>query len=167
MEIILLRHGKAQDHTTGDFDSSRELVEKGIEQSKRAGLFIKNSNLLPELVLTSPLKRAKQTADHFCATANLLGAVTQSWLACGMAPNTALRELTKLSEFKRICLVGHEPDFSTFIAWLTHADIDAIKVKKGSLIMLEAYPPKRYGSITFVVPQQIMPNSSSFKTQIK
>ena len=156
MEIILLRHGKAEAHNNPGGDSARALVEKGIDQSKRAGLYLRAAGLLPEIVLTSTLLRAKQTAEHFCQAAGLPGPVMQSWLACGMHPDSALRELCGFQEFKRICLVGHEPDFSSLIAWITNGEGGAVEVRKGSLAFFEIRPPSRAGILRFLIPQRMM-----------
>ncbi len=155
MEIILLRHGKAEAQNPQG-DGARALVEKGIEQSKRAGLYLLAAGLQPEIVLTSPLLRAKQTAEHFCQAASLPGPVMQSWLASGMHPDVALRELCGFQEFKRICLVGHEPDFSSLIAWITNGEGGAVEVRKGSLTLFEISPPSRAGIVRFVIPQRMM-----------
>ena len=156
MEIILLRHAKAEPHGLPEGDSERALVSKGIEQSRRAGEYLRVSGLLPEIVLTSPLLRAKQTAEHFCKSAQLPGPVIQSWLAFGMHPDVALRELIAFSEFKRVCLVGHEPDFSSFIAWVTNGEGGAVEVRKGAIALIEIKPPSRAGILRFLIPQRLM-----------
>ena len=156
MEIILLRHGKAEPHGHPQGDAARALVAKGEEQSRRAGDFLRAAGILPEIVLTSPLVRAKQTAEHFCRAAQLPGAVVQPWLASGMHPDVALRELAAFQEFKRICLVGHEPDFSMMLAWVTNSESGAVEVRKGSLILFEVKPPTRSGTLRFIIPQRLM-----------
>lgn len=156
MEIILLRHGKAEPITNTPGAADRALIPKGIEQSRRAGEYLRAAGMLPQIVLTSPMLRAKQTAEHFCQAAQLPGAVIQSWLACGMHPDAALRELVAFSEFKRVCLVGHEPDFSSLIAWLINGEGGAVPVRKGSLALIEINPPSRAGILRFVIPQRMM-----------
>ena len=72
MELILLRHGKAEDsHPQGD--GTRALVDKGRKQARRAGRILKAAEGAPEIVLTSPLVRAVQTAEEFCRAAELPG----------------------------------------------------------------------------------------------
>lgn len=154
MQLILLRHGKAEDFDPrGDF--SRGLVEKGREQSRRAATLLKGAGFLPEIVLTSPLLRTRQTADEFCTTAGIPGAVTQGWLACGMSPEDALRELVGFRDFRRIALVGHEPDLSQLIQWTLGAS-GAVEVKKGSLACLEIQPPSRTARLSFLIPPKLV-----------
>ncbi len=156
MELLLLRHGKAAPHGEARADAGRELVAKGIQQSQACGKYLLATDLLPEIVLTSPLLRARQTADHFCQSAKLPGPVIQSWLAAGMHPDLALRELASFSDFKRICIVGHEPDFSSLIAWVTSSEGGAIEMRKGAIALLELRPPSRRGTLRFLIPPQMM-----------
>ena len=151
MELILLRHGKAEAGNPNG-DSARVLLEKGRAQARRAGLLLKDSKWLPEIVLTSPLVRARQTADEFCSAAGVPGAVIQGWLACGMEPERALDELAGFREFKRVAIVGHEPDFSELIQWVLGATGGSVEVKKGALACLQITPPSRHGSLLFLIP---------------
>lgn len=154
MDLILLRHGKAEDLNPGG-DSARELLEKGREQSRRAARLLKRSKLLPEIVLTSPLVRARQTAEEFCNTAGMPGAVIQGWLACGMHPEEALHELAGFREFKRVAIVGHEPDFSELIQWILGTSGGRVEVKKGSITCVQINPPSRHGTLVYLVPPKM------------
>lgn len=154
MYLLLLRHGKAENSDpNGDF--SRALVEKGREQARRAGTLLKNADLMPEIVLTSPLIRARQTADEFCQAGGIPGPVIQSWLASGMAPETALTELTAFRDFKRVAIVGHEPDLSRLIELLLGAMGGSIEVRKGTLAYLEITPPVLRGRLAFLIPPKL------------
>lgn len=154
MELLLLRHGKAEDfHPAGD--EPRALVEKGFEQSRRAGLLLAAANLLPEIVLTSPLVRARETAETFCAAAGLPGPVVQSWLACGCAAEAISAELVAFHDFKRVMIVGHEPDFSRFIQWTLGAYGATIEMKKGAIACLTVNPPARHGTLTCLIPPKL------------
>jgi phosphohistidine phosphatase len=154
MDLILLRHGKAEDYHK-DGDSARELVGKGREQARRAACLLRDTRWLPEIVLTSPLVRARQTADEFCETAGLPGAVIQGWLACGMNPEEALQELVGFGEFKRVAIVGHEPDFSGLIEWLLGTSHGGVEVKKGAIACLRIQPPSRQGLLRFLIPPRL------------
>lgn len=154
MDLILLRHGKAEDFNK-DGDAARELVAKGREQARKAARLLKAADRLPEIVLTSPLVRARQTADEFCETAGMPGAVIQGWLACGMTPERALEELAGFGEFKRIAIVGHEPDFSILVEWLLGVSTGGVQVKKGAIACLRINPPSRQGLLKFLIPPKL------------
>ena len=61
MLLYLLRHAEAVPRNGSD-DAARELTEKGIAQAKKVGRFCQSHDILPALILTSPLRRAEQTA---------------------------------------------------------------------------------------------------------
>jgi phosphohistidine phosphatase len=154
MELILLRHGLAEDsHPDGDF--SRPLVEKGREQARRAAKLLKNAGRLPAIVLTSPLIRARQTADEFCQTAEMPGPVLQGWLACGMNPETAMTELTAFRDFKSVAIVGHEPDFSGLVQWILGAGGGSVEFKKGAIACLRISPPAQHGTLHYLIPPKL------------
>lgn len=151
MDLILIRHGKAEDsHPQGD--GERALTALGYEQSRRQATRLLEVGKLPEIVLTSPLRRARQTAETFCETAGMPGPVIQGWIACGMHPETALREFAGFSEFKSIALVGHEPDLSSLITYLLGSTTGSVKMKKGSLACLKIAPPSKQGQLKFLIP---------------
>lgn len=154
MELILLRHGKAENTNPGG-DFSRELVEKGREQSRRAARLLKGAGKLPDIVLTSPLIRARQTADEFCTTAAIPGAVIQGWLASGMHPETALAELSAFRDFKRVTIVGHEPDFSSLVEWILGVGGGGVEIKKGAIACLTVSPPSRHGLLRYLIPPKL------------
>ncbi len=154
MDLIILRHGKAE-NTSMDGDFSRALVEKGREQARRAGERLKSAAVLPDIVLTSPLLRARQTADEFCQAAGMPGPVIQGWLASGMPPDMAVRELAAFRDFKRVAIVGHEPDLSQLIEWILGAASRSIEVKKGTIACLRFTPPARHGVLAYLIPPKL------------
>ena len=95
---------------------------------------MKEQCLRPDLILTSPVVRARETAE---AVTKLLGKVEiieVPWAACGMSPDKAIEELAAFEKFKSILLVGHEPDFGTLIASLIQlGKSPSIEINKASL----------------------------------
>lgn len=158
MELIFLRHGKAED-TSNSGDFGRELVERGRQQARRAARLLKASAVLPEIVLSSPLIRARQTADEFCQTSGIPGPVIQSWLASGMSPALAMSELTAFHDFNRVAIVGHEPDLSQLIEWLIGTIGGAVEMKKGAVACLRVHPPARGGTLLYLVPPKLADDS--------
>ena len=155
MELLLLRHGQAENHSPDGGDFSRALVKKGVEQARHAARILRSASSLPDLVLCSPLVRARQTADAFTEEAAMPGAIVQSWLACGMAPETALEELVAYPDFERMMIVGHEPDFAHFIQYALGTVGEAIEVRKGSVTCLEISPPSRRATLRFLLPHKL------------
>lgn len=155
MELILLRHGKAEDSNPGG-DAERALVEKGHDQASGAARLLLALDRRPHVVLTSPRVRARETADTFCAVAEMPGPVMQSWLDCGMDPETAMSELSAFSDFDRVMIVGHEPDFSGLVEWLLGCAGSFVEVKKGSLIGIDVHPPAKHAVLRFVIPPKMV-----------
>lgn len=152
MELILIRHGKAEAHGHPLGDGERALVEKGRCQSRKVGWMLRRIGRVPEVVLTSPLLRTRQTADEVCQAAGIPGPVMQGWLACGMDPETAIRELVAFSDFSRVAMVGHEPDFSGLIEWLLGCSGSSVEVKKGCVTSLLVHPPAWHARLLYHVP---------------
>jgi phosphohistidine phosphatase len=144
MELMIIRHAKAEAHGHPEGDAARALVAKGEEQSERLGRFLARIGRLPEVILSSPMVRARQTAERMCAAAGLSAPVIQPWLACGMAPETAVQALAAWGQVERLALVGHEPDLSGLIERLVGAQAGSVEVKKASLTGLDVSlrPPR-------------------------
>lgn len=154
MQLLLLRHGKAEDCSPGG-DFARELEEKGHEQARHAARILAAANLLPDLVLSSPVLRAKQTAITFTAAAGMPGPILLNWLACGMSPETALAELGHFPDFECIMIVGHEPDFSRLIERCLGTTADCVEVRKGSVTCLDLRPPTPRATLHFLIPHKL------------
>ena len=151
MELLVIRHAKAENAHPGG-DRERALVEKGFEQSAKLGRFLKLVERRPDVVLTSPLVRARQTAETLCEAAEMPGPVVQGWLACGMDPETAIRELVAFSDFERVAIVGHEPDLSSLIEWLLGCSGSSVEVKKACITGLLVHPPAWHARLLFHIP---------------
>ena len=157
MLVLLLRHATAEPHG-GKSDADRALVEKGWKQARRAGAFCREHGLVPDLVLTSPLVRARQTAGEFVRACGggVPEPVVVPWLGLGHAP-AMLGELAAYRRFATVCLVGHEPDFSMLASEMLGCGGEAIRVRKASLIGLEC-PSLRPGAgeLQFAIPNAFL-----------
>lgn len=153
MQLLLLRHGKAEDCSPGG-DFARELEEKGHEQARHAARILAAADLLPDLVLSSPVIRAKQTAITFTGAAGMPGPIFLDWLACGMSPETALTQLGHFPKFERIMIVGHEPDFSRLISHCLGGSART-EIRKGSVTCLELRPPAPRATLLFLIPHKL------------
>jgi len=150
--LYLLRHAEAEPHRPDDF--SRQLTETGIKQARRVGCFMKEQCLRPDLILSSPVVRARETAEIVGKLLGKVDLIEVPWAACGMGPERALAEIEAHNRFKSILLVGHEPDFSALIAALTGlARSPSVQVGKASLICINL-PRVQFGSgiLQFLLP---------------
>lgn len=155
MELLIIRHAQAEDFAASD--AARVLTEKGRAQSRRVGEFLKENDLVPDLVITSPYARALETAELFCAAAGIGAPLVEPWLACGMRPQTALNELAAYTGFGRVAICGHNPDFSYLAEWLLGSQVGEIRVRKASVIHFSnVRPPAQGGYLQMMVPVQRM-----------
>lgn len=135
MLLFLLRHADAD--TPAARDEQRRLSEKGIVQAKRVGCFCRGHDIIPERILTSPVVRARETAEFFAGELRGASVEVAPFLACGMRPETASKELKAFLSTGSLMIIGHEPDFSRFAVHLLGTDNERIHVRKASLTLLE------------------------------
>jgi phosphohistidine phosphatase len=134
-QLWLLRHGDAEPHGTRP-DSDRRLTERGIAQSRAAGIALRELGVEFELILYSPKVRAQQTAEVAAeAWSEQQRACMSSYppLAGGFGGVEAFDALAGLDADGRLLLVGHEPDLSDTVAALGGGRID---MKKGGVAAL-------------------------------
>ena len=128
MQLWLLRHGEAVPHESKpDFD--RELTARGERQSTAAGEALARLGLELAACYTSPLLRARQTAELACEP---LSVVPENRELLGKDFDVeGLRELlAEHDDDERILIVGHNPAFEQVVHDLTGANVD---FKKGGV----------------------------------
>jgi phosphohistidine phosphatase len=155
MLLYLLRHADAE--TPSPPNDDRVLSEKGHSQAAKVARFCETHGITLSQLLTSPLKRAQETAAPV-GVALKIQPVIAPWLTSGMHPEEALEQLRALREQKSVMIVGHEPDFSQLIALLLGLPTNqALNVRKASLTLLElsVYRPGA-GALQFTLPGKLM-----------
>jgi phosphohistidine phosphatase len=150
MLIYFLRHGEADWPDWKKPDDERPLTEKGKKEMHQVGAFLANLSVKPDVVLTSPLPRASQTAeivagyiDAKCVDDRLL------------SPGFGRSELKKLLEKhggESVMVVGHEPDFSKTVCKLTDA---RIKLAKAGVALVEVDRGLQCGRLLWLFPPKI------------
>lgn len=142
MELYLLRHGLAVERGAPGFkdDSTRPLTPKGRRQLRKITAAIKKMDLRCDQILSSPLVRAKQTAEIVAAGLKLKKQLKFSnALAPAGSPAVLFRQLARLKPSpKRLLLVGHEPGLSRLVSRLITGGLELqLDFKKGGLCKLE------------------------------
>ena len=150
-EIYLLRHGHAGDPNAwkGD-DAARPLSAKGRQQAKRLGKFLAQAGFRPDVVISSPKVRARETAE---LVGSRLGVDVEldERVADGFDVR-GVRDLVKRFDSGRIVFVGHDPDFSELLASLVGAP--AIPMPKGAIarIDFDVAPAPGRGALRWLLP---------------
>jgi phosphohistidine phosphatase len=134
--LYFVRHGKAGHHSAAADDDERRLTEEGIAVLKGAGPLLRRLNLRPDLVLSSPLPRALQTAE---LVAEGLGIADEPVIDDRLRPGAAwgdlARAMTAYPDARRVMFVGHEPDLSGAMRLLTGAA--SVRMRKGGIGCVE------------------------------
>jgi len=136
MFLYILRHAEAEPKIISDRE--RRLTARGHEQVQAMGRFCYEHKIFPEIILTSPVIRAKQTAEEFVAILKKGKLIEVPWMACVMNPNYAFEQLEAYAELDRVMIVGHNPDLNYLIATLLGLkNATSFEVKKGSLTAIK------------------------------
>jgi phosphohistidine phosphatase len=148
--LYFLRHGDAGTQASGMADDERLLTDAGIAALRAAAPLWRRLNLRPDVVLTSPLARARQTADLFCEA---IGGepISDDGLRPGASWGNLARAMAAHADARRVLFVGHEPDLSSAIAELSGAG--SVRMRKGRLACLEFYgvPEPGAGEIAWLL----------------
>ncbi len=133
--LMLLRHAKSswKDKHLKDFD--RPLKKKGEETAELIGKILAHGDFLPDLVLSSPAKRAKETIEIVIKHADLKG-TTQFLDAFYMAePGDYIQALRELPDkVNCVMVVGHNPGLEALLQML-EGKVNALST--GALAILE------------------------------
>ena len=159
LELYLIRHGVAAERGA-DFpdDSKRPLTSDGISRLKKEAKALAELDVDFDLIISSPLARAKQTAEVFAQVMSSRPSVTLTdALAPAGTPAAVFQELSKHMRKARIALVGHEPNMGELAARLIGARAP-IEFKKGGIcrIDFEVFPPKGTGQLRWLVQPKML-----------
>ncbi len=116
-----MRHATAEDARTGD-DAGRRLTDEGHDEARLAARALSQMRIAPSIVLTSPHRRAVETARPLAA---MLDTPLQEdrRLRPGLDSGGFAAVAEQHSGERALCLVGHEPDLSGLIGYLTGARV--------------------------------------------
>lgn len=145
MEIYVLRHGEAEERETGLADRDRKLTAKGKKDLKEVLKIARKAETAPDLILTSPLRRAKETATIAADILGCKSVVETRNLLPGASPEQIWSEISTDYKVDSILLAGHQPHLGSLIGLLLEAAI-MVDLKKGALVRIETHgklgPPR-------------------------
>ena len=158
MDLYLLRHGIAEDGKSGMDDPSRALTPSGRSKLKHVLLQVAQAKVVPALILSSPLKRALQTAE---LAARELGynreIVRTKALEPGGTPEGVWSEIRTLRNEPSIMLVGHNPLLSHLASFLLGAPSLEVDFKKGGLMKVgvESFSTRPHGVLRWYLTAKL------------
>jgi phosphohistidine phosphatase len=113
VQLYLVRHAEA---ASGEPDELRPLTPQGREAARALGRRLAEIGVRPDAVLTSPLLRARETAEELARSAGL-GVEPDERLAPGATAESVRAAAAERGE--TIVVVGHQPDCGRIAAALT------------------------------------------------
>ena len=138
MDIILIRHAKAADRDPNSWpdDDKRPLTEEGMAEQRAVARVMRRMGVKFDFLVTSPLLRARQTADIVADVYKWKEPPQESdALGNGFSVAAVMKLLAKFPPDSRVALVGHDPHFPTLASALVTKSADLrIEVKKSGAI---------------------------------
>ena len=164
MDLYVLRHGLAEDRGSAEYsnDGERPLTAKGVRRMVRQVRGLRSMGLSIDVIISSPLLRAAQTAEIVHEGLQVPGRlVTSNALAPGGSSSQLVSHLvTGYSSTDDVMVVGHEPYLSSLISVLTTGDPEpVVRLRKGGLCKLRLPAPRysRCGWIEWsMTPRQMV-----------
>jgi phosphohistidine phosphatase len=141
MIIYFLRHASAgEHHINPQKDEKRPLDKEGLEQCGYIGRALAAMEAQVDVIITSPLKRATQTAS---LVGNEMGYEGKLQIGNALRPEATFADFRKmLEEYSRqesIMVVGHNPNLSQFLgSVISESGCEAsVDLKKGAVARVE------------------------------
>lgn len=157
MKLLLVRHAIAvPSGTPGIADDERPLTDRGRKRFRKAARGLARIVPAPDLLLTSPLPRALETAEIAAGAWGTVTATPEPLLATGRA-DEVIAALFERDEDGVVALVGHEPGISELLAHVVEGTPERCPFKKGgaALIAMEDGSSGR-GQLVWFLPPRLL-----------
>ncbi len=158
MEIYILRHGIAEDGDVAQPDSERALTAEGKKKLRNVLRVAAKAGVAPSLILTSPYRRALETAELAAEVLDYKGDLLRTKaLEPGSEPRAVWDEIRVHKDEANILLAGHEPLFSRLTAYLVSCPNLLIDFKKGALACVEVdrFPAEPHGVLRWMLTPKL------------
>lgn len=158
LEVYLLRHGIAEEGLSGNPDSMRALVPEGKRKLREVLKVAKAARVEPALIVTSPYKRARQTAEIAADVFDYGGQILESTaLIPSGSPSGVWDEIRAHRAEDSLLLVGHDPLFSQLVGYLLASPSMQVEFKKGALVRIDfdQFPPQPRGWLRWMLPPRL------------
>ena len=150
MKLYLVRHAEAIERSGTTPDASRYLTTEGRRAFRKIARRVREAGVAPDVIFTSPLLRAVQTAEILAERLKHEGPVI---VARELSPGFDLPDLRSLlvgaGSPGEAAFVGHEPDLGLLAAAMMTLP-KAFPLRKGAVLALEADGTLRKGTAKFL-----------------
>lgn len=154
MQIYLLRHGIAEEARSGLPDPERALTDDGREKLKRVLKRARGAGVAPSLILSSPYRRAVETAEIAVEVLGYAGKVVRTRaLTPDASPFDAWKEIRARKDEAAILLSSHEPLMSSMAAFLLASPALQVDMKKATLVRVDCdrFGPEPLGVLKWML----------------
>lgn len=118
--LLLLRHAKSSWNQPELNDHDRPLNKRGKKEAPKVGKFLKESDLIPDLILSSTARRARDTAQAVADESGYPGEIEFTQDLYLSDTDCYLDLLQRLPDtINRVLVVGHNPDMDELLTLLT------------------------------------------------
>jgi phosphohistidine phosphatase len=155
MQLFVVRHAAAEGSEPGTAGAARVLTEAGRDKLRRAVRGLRALDIRFERILTSPWKRAAQTAKLLEPVASGPPIATE---LLTQSPSPELLALIAEGG-ETTAVVGHEPWLGELAAWLAFGDPrhgEALQIKKAGVVWLDGTPVPGGMHLRALLPPKIL-----------
>lgn len=154
--LYVVRHATAEDAVAGNDDHSRRLTRKGRRRFARLVRRLAAAGMEIDLVATSPLVRARETADILAAELGTPAVEVVDALAPG-SDWQALVEWTVQRDAARVAWVGHAPCVGRLVALSIGDGSAAVRMQKGAIAAIALDDgPGQAGELEWLVSPDVL-----------
>jgi phosphohistidine phosphatase len=157
LRVYVLRHGIAEDAPPGGADADRALTQDGKQKLRRVLERARDAGVRPSLILTSPLKRAAETAQIAASVLNVKRetCATKALLPAG-SPERVWSEI-RAQNAEEVLIAGHEPLLSGVVAYLLGSPAVQVHMKKAALVSIElvTVDPQPRGALNWMLTPKV------------
>jgi len=127
-ELLILRHAKSDWDDRAENDFARPLAKRGKKDAPRVGAWMYREGLIPDLVVSSPAERARQTTHAVCKGLDYKRkAVVWDQAIYEATLSDLLGLLARLpADAKTVLLVGHNPGIEELLIYLAGDEVEAL-----------------------------------------
>ena len=159
MRLYLVRHGIATDRLGPGItrDADRPLTDEGRSEMKIVARGLAKLKVKPDVVLSSPLVRTRETAEYLVQEFRCEFKLTDA-LAPAVTASNVYKSIARYADANQIFLVGHEPDMGMLAGQLLMAGPGfEFPFKKAAVCRIDVsdLPPTSAGILKWYLPPKV------------
>jgi len=154
MNIYLIRHAEAEQTSDLKPHEQRELTPKGIAILKASADVWKNYITNIDIILSSPLKRAMQTAEIISEVFDVKTGIMEDNSLLNGGQTEDIPNAAQSLGFNELAMIGHQPDIGTHISILIGANELNCWIPPAAIakISFDGNPTVGKGKLEFLIP---------------